>query len=1176
MNSDRSPEASDGSAGGGTPPKTPGPNPRAPGGEELSRLLADYDDALARGAAPPALAAELVWGLRDDLDLLRRLDRLRPSAAATPSPAASPIPRAPAEGGDETRYELRALLAVGGVGEIWLARDLALDRDVALKVLRPEREADRALAARFLREARITARLQHPGIVPVYEMVSRLAEPGGEEQPPFYTMRLVPGHTLAEAVQAFHARRRPRAAAPLDLNALLTAFVSVCQTVAYAHSRGVIHRDLKPSNIALGDFGEVVVLDWGLAHVGPSGELDSVARREEDESSSLEATPTAALGAIRHQTPGRPRQSDTLVGDVLGTPAYMAPEQASGRPEAIDARTDVYGLGAILYEILTGRPPYQGHDAKDILRQVRESNITPPRAFWRGAPAALEAVCLKAVARDPGRRYASAAEVAREVQHWLADEPVAAYPEPAVARLRRWCRRHQSLVSGAAALLLATLLVGGVALNLVRQEQALTAETRAQAAITQGQLNARSQRVLHQQLYFHRIALAERTLAANNPSRAFQLLEECPIPVRAWEWHCLKRMCHAGVTDLRGHTGTVAAVAFSPDGRWLASASFDGSARLWGVAEGRPGAWGRSAPNASVRPLQGHDNVVYHLAFSPDSRRLATASWDRTARIWDVRTGACVCVLRGHSEAVNRVAFRPDGKELVTLSNDRTLRFWDAESGRLLRTLSAELAPRWAVNHLAYSPDGQLLALVGPDSNVRLWDAVTCREVSVLEGHGAVTRAVAFSRDGRLLASGDGEVSRSDPGEIRIWRVPDGRPLWILRGHTDAIYSVAFSPDGHRLVSASADQTVKLWDLATGQEALTLHGHTDQVRSAEFSPDGLRLATAGADKVIRLWDGTPWSEASPTRELRTLPGPTARLFGAAVRPDGRRWAAVGEYMIRTWEGDPGVLAGNAADARTYELPHLDFFALAFRPNSGQLATAGSDGSVLLLDAAGRVERTLPSRPSRHGDGHAGGPIKGLAFTPDGRRLASASWDRTVRVWDVDEGRTVLVLRDHTEPVLAVAVSPDGSWVASASADRTVKVWDANTGAVVRTLTGHTGGVQAVQFSPQGDLLASAGRDKSIRLWKVPTWQEMSILHGHTAPVRALAFSPGGGRLASGSDDWTIRVWRPETGEELATLRGHTGRISGVAFTPDRSAIISASYDGTVKVWDGHVGARHPE
>jgi tetratricopeptide (TPR) repeat protein/tRNA A-37 threonylcarbamoyl transferase component Bud32 len=339
------------------------------------------------------------------------------------------------------RYTLSRLHATGGIGRIWLARDDSLGRDVAFKELRPERAAQPAVWGRFLREARITGQLEHPGIVPFYEVSRR-----PDDQEPFYTMRFVRGRTLAEAVSGYHQRRARGAAGPLELRELLTAFVGVCNAVAYAHSRGVLHRDLKPQNVVLGDYGEVIVLDWGLARL-----LDQ---------SAADADATLPAVAVEGAVEG------TMQGQVLGTPAYMAPEQAEGRLDQLGPATDVYGLGAILYEVLTGRPPFTGAETTAVLRQVVHEPPTPPRSVVAQTPAALEAVCLKALAKKSAERYGSAKEVASEVQHWLAGEPVAAYREPWTVRTGRWVKRHRVLVTSAAAAGLVALVGLAVVLGL--------------------------------------------------------------------------------------------------------------------------------------------------------------------------------------------------------------------------------------------------------------------------------------------------------------------------------------------------------------------------------------------------------------------------------------------------------------------------------------------------------------------------------------------------------------------------------------------------------------------------------------------------------------------------------------------------------------------------------------
>jgi eukaryotic-like serine/threonine-protein kinase len=1085
-----------------------------PQDEQLAALLAAFDEALATGAAPPGdVPAAARPRLDEDLECLQLLHRLRPGL-----PAPTEVP----ESGE--RYTLRHLHAAGGIGEVWLAHDADLDREVALKELRTERARNPALAARFLREARITGQLQHPGIVPVYELVPGTKGPDGEAEPTFYTMRFVQGRTLTEAATAYHARRGAGAAGPLELTGLLNAFVSVCNTVAYAHSRGVIHRDLKGENVVLGDFGEVMVLDWGFAKI-----------KDEDERSNPKDDPQWMDTSFAV----RPTAFPSEAGQVLGTPAYMAPEQAAGRPDLIDFRTDVYGLGAILHEILTGRPPYTGASSREVLQKVRESKLARLDTICP-VPPALAAVCARALARDPSARYPSAAELGCEVQHWLADEPVTAYREPAAARLQRWARRHRQLVVGLVVLLATGLVALVVGTFLLEAEQSRTAAVRAQAAAEKAEAEVEARETLEVQLYHQRIALAERELAANNLSRATQLLAACPERLRGWEWHCLKRLCHADVRTLPG-TSAVSAIAFSPDGGSLASASHDGIVRLWNVRTGQV-----------VRALAGHADVVYGLAYSPDGHALATASWDRTVKVWDPQSGREHFTCRGHTEAVWRVAYSSDARYLASLSSG-TVKIWDAQTGAELRTLGRI----GGLNRygMAFSPEGSQLAVTTHHPAVTIWNPTTGAEGKVFGGHTSVPKNVAFSPDGKLLASGAGDIARTEPGEVCVWEAETAREVWRLRGHTDPIYGVVFSPDGRRLVSASQDHTVKIWDPQSGREVLTLRAHSDTVRAVAFSPDGWCLATACADGTIKLWDATPWADDPPAHKVQTLAGHGAAVFVTAFHPDGQRLAALSDNeTIRTWDLEHGR---ELEELRVSRGPQL--YALALSPDGKLLATATTDGVVFLLDPATRQTKRILQ-------GHSTGPIKCLAFSPDSRRLAMAHWERSVWVWDVESGRPIHSLKGHADAVLGVAFSPDGKYLASASYDKTVRIWDADMGTELHKLAEHTSRVFSVAFSPDGKTLASGSNDGTIRLWDPTTGKARRTLRKHASAVYGVAFSPDG-RLASASNDWTVKLWNPTTGAVLQTLRGHTDRVHCVAFSPDGRRLASASSDQTVKVWE---------
>jgi WD40 repeat protein/serine/threonine protein kinase len=1086
----------------------------------------------------PALRAQVEQLLKAHEQPGRFMDR----PALTMTTADEPVRERP--GAAVGSYKLLEQIGEGGFGVVFLAEQTRpVRRKVALKVLKPGMDT-RQVIARFEAERQALALMDHPHIARVLD--------GGTTEAglPYFVMELVKGARITD----FCDRGR------LGVRERLGLFVSVCQAVQHAHQKGIIHRDLKPSNVlvTLHDGRPVPkVIDFGVAK---------------------------ALGQELTD-----KTLFTGFAQMVGTPAYMSPEQAQMSGLDVDTRSDVYSLGVLLYELLTGTTPLAREQLKaasydEIRRIIREEE--PPRPSTRLStlgPAAgtvsanrrsephrlsallrgeLDWVVLKALEKDRDRRYESASAFAADVERYLRDEPVLACPPSAAYRFRKFARRNRAALLTAAlaggALVAFAVLLADLAFTRrhnVELQKAIGGEARAREA------EALARRELENQSYYHRVALASVEWRDNHLGRAEQLLAGCPAPLRRWEWHYLRRVCHADRFTLAEHRAPLTAVAYSPDGKYLASADAQGTVLLRGAVSGR-----------TDHSFTAEAGGVRALAFSPDGRHLAFAAGTQV-RLWGVgrRTSA---LLGRHEQPVVGLAFRHDGKRLASVSADQVITVWDAPDGK--GPPSWRAVASWAVPPvkkvaaadlrlpLVFCAGGEYVASLSSNHMVSVWDAAT-GELKLQVAWPGDTLSLAASPDGKLLAGG------GEDGAVRVWdldRARFGALGQFLRGHGGPVTAVAFSPDGRRLASGGADQMIKVWDPAptpgglsgSREELWTLKGQTAEVVGLAYSPDGRHLASADRAGKVRLW------AADVDPEVLALKGHQS-LKAMAFSADGGQFLTAG--------AGPTLFVWHLPTGRP-----LRGVKVAKQP--GGVGAFSRDGR--LFAAAALREGPPGDAPVKIWDTATGAELQVLrghtnslfcaAFSPDGRRLATASYDRTVRVWDVDTGRQLYLLPAPREAVYALAFSPDGTRLASggAGAVPAVRLWDLTTGRELRVLSGHPGQVWGLSFDPDGRRLASAGGDGAVKLWDVATGRLLFTLAAHlNFGARGVAFSPDGHRLVTVGRDHTIKVWDAANGENPLSLHGGAAvrgpeAFLGVTFSPDGWRFATATPD-TVKVWD---------
>jgi eukaryotic-like serine/threonine-protein kinase len=963
--------------------------------------------------------------------------------------------------------------------------------------------------------------------------------------------------------------------------------VQVAEALEHSHNQGILHRDIKPSNLLLDTAGTVWVADFGLARAETEDHL-------------------------------------TQTGDIVGTLRYMPPEAFEGRN---DHRSDIYSLGLTLYEMLALRSAYEEKDRHRLIKRVTTEE--PPRLdkLNRQIPRDLMTIVHKAIDREPERRYQSAAELAEDLQRFVDDRPVKARRVSEWERLWRWGRRNPAIASLLIAVgLLLTLgsiasTIAAIYLNEAKQvadierqravdvgkqeaaargreqERRREAEAERAAAEQARKAEARQRDRAEDSLYAARLSLIENALRAEDTVVAGQILAKClPQPGqrdrRGWEWHYLHQWAHAEQASWQLHpSNTGFAVAFNPDGRSFASA---GGGNLFylnprGVVE--PGeAVVCEFPSGKVRfRLRGHGHLVLALAYSPDGKRLATASTDRTVKLWNAETGKLQATLKGHARGVNAVSWNRDGRRLASGSSDGTIKLWDATTLKEIAGFkghqdiheghedSAVTIEWWrGVSSLSWDPAGRRLASASTDGTVKLWDqdpAVGPLIIPSGRFNMSQGRPAAWSPDGARVAYSD------DDNQVHIHDATTGKRLHVLDSLSH-VRAVAFSPDGRRLATGGENGVLRLWDAHTGKRVLDLLGHQSPVTGLSFARDGRRLLSCGMDGTVKLWD----AERDPRG--RPIPGLVSEVAALSFTAGGKRFRTAFPHYnapdspsyLRTWDSASGKSLDQHEVGVTNSpmWPRGDF---AFSSDARLLlAPTRKDGKIAAIWDADSGKQLMAF------SGHSN-IITATAFSPKGDWIATAArkgkepaWE--IKLWNAESGAEIRTFASVPYAILALAFNSEGRKLASGGIGRAgaATVWETSSGKLLRHMSGKIGYVKHLAFHADGVRLAAADYGRaSVHVWNADTGAEQVELPAGPA-VSCVGYSPDGQRLAAMGYDANVRLWDADSGQDLLVLRtfapppGTMGFTPRFAFSPDGSRIVANSVHGILSLWDADPAA----
>lgn len=1007
------------------------------------------------------------------------------SIAAPPTEPDRPSQAVPASLGKLGEYELFELLGRGGMGAVYKARRVGAEGWAAVKVLAAGAFADRTARERFKREAQALARLRHPGIVEVHDV-------GEVDGMPFLAMSFVDGPNLAQLVREH----------PLEPTRAARIVAGVADAVQSAHDQGVLHRDLKPSNVLLGRNDHPQITDFGLAAAD-----------------------------------WMPRDL-TSTGETLGSPGYFPPEQISARRGEVQVASDIYAIGAVLYHLLTGRPPFSAATPADTLDQVLRRQVLAPSLVNPAVPMELEAICLRCLEKKPARRYPRAALLAEDLRRFV-DQPQSFAPRRWLGHAWRQARRNHPARAVAFLLLVALAMVGlSSAVGLLWWNQSLRDDlARSQTAAAQEQEFRRELEMRRSRLsYAHQLATAQRAWLAGDLASARRSLGRTDVRQRGWEYRYLQGQVEQYQLRLKGHTSPVSAVAFHPSGKLVASLGTDLTLRLWSVPEGR-----------EVGRVLVHGERPTSLAFSSDGRALVTGGQDGTVKCWTINplTLERQFVLdRGQVAAVDL-----DPANRLVVAGDTLGRFhlWDRATGVCLTTRQADSAELFSV---AFSPGGTTLSTGGRDGTIRVWSVPAGEPLQALAGHREAVRALKYSPDGVWLAAG------SNDRTISLWRVSDGVQLFTLAGHQDLVLALDFSREGLALASTGADGTIRFWNPLTGTPGQVFHGHSGRVNSLALSPNGDWFASGGLDQDLLLW------RSKGPSLVRPLDGHTDAVTKLEFSPDNQSLLSGSrDGTARIWSLETGQVR------RVLKTHGSRVFVASFSPRGDTVVTAGADGRCAVWDSAsGQQLRVFD--PNR-------GAVRSLAFASDGQRAASAYDGGGIHIWDVATATPVCELPSQVARINRVQFTAKSSLLyAAGAAGNEVEVWDSLRGNRVRVLRLPQGGQTHMRVGPGGQHLAYGTATGRVTVIDTDSGDLVWSCDGHSGPVSHVAWSPDGERLATCGRDGSLRVWDGRFGFELLQVRGLFSDGFSLAWSRDGHRLAAAGRSGRIWVIDsrGHRAA----